>query len=135
MLGPAIFSSSVIVSRGAEVLLFLLWCGIATSMGMLSNLWSLHLSAEFRQLSQQALIDETESLHLIASSMESSGNVSRLPAVDVVLLVLRLRGIASCPAHVSSRYHQSLRNQFICKGTIVPTDGAKLMVLFLSILG
>ena len=29
----------------------------------------------------------------------------------------------------------SLRNQLICKGTVVPTDGAKLMVLFLSILG
>ena len=39
------------------------------------------------------------------------------------------------PAHVSSRYHQSLRNQLICKGTVVPTDGAKLMALFLSILG
>ena len=39
------------------------------------------------------------------------------------------------PAHVSSRYHQSLINQLICKGTVIPTDGAKLMVLFLSILG
>ena len=39
------------------------------------------------------------------------------------------------PAHVSSRYHQSLRNQLICKGTVVLTDGAKLMVLFLAILG
>ena len=39
------------------------------------------------------------------------------------------------PAHVSSRYHQSLRNQLICKGTVVPTDGAKLRVLFLSALG
>ena len=55
------------------------------------------------------------------------------------------------PAHVSSRYHQSLRNQLICEGTVVPTNGgryhqlicegtfvptngAKLMVLFLSIL-
>ena len=32
--------------------------------------------------------------------------------------------------HVSSRYHQSLRNQFICKGAVVPIDSAKLMVLF-----
>ena len=39
------------------------------------------------------------------------------------------------PAHVSSRYHQSLRSQLICKGTVIPTDNAKLMVLFLSILG
>ena len=131
----AIFSSSVIVSRGTEVLLFLLWGGIAASMGVLSTLWSLHLSVEFRQLPQQALIDETESLHLITSSVESSGNVSWLPVVDVVLLVLRPRGIGVTPDHVSSRYHQSLRNRFICKGTIVPTDGAKLMVLFLSILG
>ena len=38
-------------------------------------------------------------------------------------------------APVSSRYHQSLRNRLICKGTVVPTDDAKLMVLFLSILG
>ena len=76
--GPTIFSYSVIVSRGAEVLLFLLWCGIAASMGLLSTLWSLHLSVEFLQLPQQALIDETESLHLIASSVESSGNVSQL---------------------------------------------------------
>ena len=133
--GLTIFSSPVIVSRGAEVLLFLLWCGIATSMGLLSALWSLHLFVEFHQLPQQLLIDETESLHLIASSVESSGNVSQLPAVDVIMLILRPRGIGMTPAHVSSRYHQSLRNQFICKGTIVPTDGAKLMVLFLSILG
>ena len=34
------------------------------------------------------------------------------------------------PAHVSSRYHQSLRNQLICKGTVVPTDDAKLMGAF-----
>ena len=133
--GPAIFSSSVIFSRGAEVLLFLLWCGITTSMGLLSTLWSLHLSVEFRQLPQQALIDETESLHLIASSVESSENVSWLLAVDIVLLVLHPRGIGVTPAHVSSRYHQSLRNRFIYKGTIVPTDGAKLMALFLSKLG
>ena len=39
------------------------------------------------------------------------------------------------PSHVSSRYHQSLRNQLICKGTVILTYGAKLMVLFLSILG
>ena len=38
-------------------------------------------------------------------------------------------------ARVSSRYHQSLGNQLICKGTIVPIDNAKLMVLFLSKLG
>ena len=38
-------------------------------------------------------------------------------------------------AHVSNRYHQSLRNQLIYKGTVVPTNSAKLMVLFLSILG
>ena len=34
------------------------------------------------------------------------------------------------PDHVSSRYHQSQRNQFICKGTVVPIDGAKLMAFF-----
>ena len=39
------------------------------------------------------------------------------------------------PAHVSSRYHQSLRNQLICKGIVVPTDDTKLMVFFLSKLG
>ena len=71
-------------------------------MGLLFTPWSLHLFVEFRQLPQQALIDETEGLHLIASSVESSGNVSRLLAVDVVLLVLRPRGIGVTTAHVSS---------------------------------
>ena len=99
---PAIFSSSIIVSGGAEVLLLLLWYGIVASMGLLLILWSLHVSVEFHQLPQQALIDETEGLHLIASSLESSGNFSRLPAVDVVLLVLRPRGMGVTPAHVSS---------------------------------
>ena len=81
------------------------------------------------------LIDETEGLHLVASGVKSSGNVSRLSTVIVVLLVLRPRGVGMTPTHVSSRYHQSLRNQFICKGTVVPIDSANLMVLFLSILG
>ena len=81
------------------------------------------------------LINETEGLHFIASGVKSSGNVSRLSAINVVLLVLRPRGVGVTPAHVSSQYHKSLRNQFICKGTAVPTDGAKLMALFLSILG
>ena len=79
------------------MLVLLLWCGIAASMGLLFILWSLHLSVEFRQLPQQALIEETEGLHLIVSSVESSGNVSRLPAVDVVLLVLRPWGIVVTP--------------------------------------
>ena len=100
--GPIIFFSFVIVSGGAEVLLLLLWYGIAASMGLLFILWSLHLSGEFCQLPQQALIDETEGLHLVASSMESSVNVSRLPAINVVLLVLRPRGVDVIPAHVSS---------------------------------
>ena len=99
---PAIFSSFVIVSGGAEVLLLLLWYGIVASMGLSFILWSLYLSSEFRQLPQQALINETKSLHLIASSMESSGNISRLPAVNVVLLVLRPRGVGVILAHVSS---------------------------------
>ena len=83
------------------LLLHLLY-GIAASMGFLFILLSLHLSVEFRQLPQQALIDGTEGLHLIASSAESSGNVSRLPIVNVVLLVLRIRAIGVTPAHVSS---------------------------------
>ena len=100
--GPAIFSSSVIVLGGTEVLLLLLWYGSTASMGLLFILWSLHLSGEFRQLPQQALIDETEGLHLVASSVESSGNVSRLSAVNVVLLILRPWGVGVTPAHVSS---------------------------------
>ena len=133
--GPAIFSSSVSVSGGDEVLLLLLWYGIAAFMGLLFILWSLHLFDEFRQFPQQTLIGETEGLHFIASSVKSSENVSWLPAVNVVLLVLCPRGVGVTPAHVSSQHHQSLRNQFICKGRVVPTDGAKLMVLFLSIRG
>ena len=117
------------------MLFLLLRYGIAAFMGLLFNLWSLHLSGEFRQIPQQALIDETEGLHLVASSVKSSENVSRLPAVNVVLLVLRPWGVGVTLAHVSSQYHQSLRNQFICRGIVVPTDGAKLMVLFLSIVG
>ena len=100
--GPAILSSSVIVWGGAEVLLLLLWYGIAASMGLLFILWSLHLFGEFHQLPQQALIDETEGLHLIARSVEGSENVSRLPAINVVLLVLRPRGVGVTLAHVSS---------------------------------
>ena len=76
-----------------------------------------------------------EGLHLVSNGVKSSGNVSWLSVVNVVLLVLRPRGVDVTSAHVSSQYHQSLRNQFICKGTVVPTDSAKLMVLFLSILG
>ena len=104
-------------------------------MGLLFILWSLHLSGEFCQLPQQALIDETEGFHLVASSVKSFENVSQSPVVNVVLLVLRPRGVGVTSVHVLSRYHQSLRNQFTCKGTIVPTDGAKLMMFFLSILG
>ena len=100
--GLAIFSSFVIVSRGIKVLLLLLWYGIAASMGLLFILWSLHLSSEFYQLPQQALIDETKGLHLVASRVESSGNVSQLLDVNVVLLVLRPRGVGVTPAHVSS---------------------------------
>ena len=73
-----------------------------TSMGLLFILWSLHLYVEFRQLPQQALIDETEGLHLIASNVENSENISRLPVVDVVLLVLHPRGIGLTLAHVLS---------------------------------
>ena len=133
--GPAIFFSSVSVSGGIEVLLLLLRYGIAAFIGLLFILWSLHLSGEFRQLPQQALIDETEGLHLVASSVKSSENVSQLSAVNIVLLVLRPQGLGMTLAFVSSKYHQSLRNQFICRGTVVPTEGAKLMVLFLSIVG
>ena len=76
-----------------------------------------------------------ESLHLVASGVKGFKSISRLSDVNVVLLVLRPRGLDVTSAHVSNRYHQSLRNQLICEGTVVPTDGAKLMVLFLSILG
>ena len=99
---PTIFSSSVSFSGGAEVLLLLLWYGIAAFMGLLFILWSLHLSGEFLQLPQQVLIDETKGLHLVASSVESSGNVSWLPAINVVLLVLRPGGVGMTLAHVSS---------------------------------
>ena len=44
----AIFSSSVNFSRSAEVLLFLLWNGIAAFTGLLCLLWALPLSGEFR---------------------------------------------------------------------------------------
>ena len=132
--GPTILFSSVIVSGDAEVLLLLIY-SIAASMGLLFILWSMHLSDEFCQLPQQALIDKTEGLHLVASSVKSFGNVSRSPVVNVVLLVLRPRGVGVTSVHVSSRYHQSLRNQFTCKGIIVPTYGAKLRMFFLSILG
>ena len=100
--GMAIFSSSASVSGGAEVLLLLLWYGIAAFMGPLFTLWSLHLSGEFRQLPQQTLIDEIEGLHLVAGSVDSSGNISRLSAVNVVLLVLCPRGVGVTPSHISS---------------------------------
>ena len=109
------------------MLLLLLWNGIAAFMDLLCLLWALHLSGEFCQLPYQTLIDETECLHLIVGGVRSSESVSRSSAVNVVLLVLRPRGVGVTPTHVSSRYHQSLRNQFICKGTVVstttPTDG------------
>ena len=67
--------------------------------------------------------------------MTNFESVSWLSDVNVVLLALRPQGVGVTAAHVSSRYHQSLRNQLICKGTIVPIDDAKLMVLILSVLG
>ena len=39
------------------------------------------------------------------------------------------------PTCVPSLYHQSLRGSFICKGNVVPTDRAKLMMLFQPKLG
>ena len=48
---------------------------------------------------------------------------------------LASKGVGVTPAHVLGRYHQSLRISFICRGTVVPTNVGKLMVLFLSILG
>ena len=99
---PAIFSSSIIVSGGAKVLLLLLWYGIVASMGLLFILWSLHLYGEFYQLPQQALIDETKGLHLVASRVESFGNVSWLPTVNVILLVLHPQGVGVTLAHVLS---------------------------------
>ena len=131
--GLAIFSSSVNVSGGAEVLLFPLWKGIAAFTGLLCLLWALPLSGEFHQLPWQALIDETKCLHLVARGVKSFESFSWLSAINVVLLVLRPRGVSVTHAHVSSRYHQSLRNQLICKGIVVPTDSAKLMVLVLSV--
>ena len=100
--GLAIFSSFVNISVGAEVLLLFLWNGIAAFMGLLCLLWALHLSGEFRQLPYQTLIDETKCLHLIAGDLRSSESVSWLSVVNVVLLVLRPRGVDVTPAHVSS---------------------------------
>ena len=34
------------------------------------------------------------------------------------------------PAHVSSQCHKSLRNRFICKGTVIPTDDVKTDAAF-----
>ena len=79
------------------------------------------------------LIDEIECLHLVASRVKSFESVSWLSTVNTVLLVLRPLGVGVTPAHVPSRYHQSLRNQLICKGIVIPTDDSKLMVLFLSV--
>ena len=45
--GLAIFSSSVNASRGWEVLLFLLWSGIAAFTGLLCLRWALYLSGKF----------------------------------------------------------------------------------------
>ena len=133
--GLAIFSSSSNVSGGAEVLLFIPWNGVAAFTGLLCLLWALPLSDEFRQLPYQTLIDETECLHLVTSDMKSSESIPWLSAINIVLLVLHPRRVGLTPTYVSSRYHQSLRNQLICKGTVVPIDDAKLMVLFLSKLG
>ena len=51
------------------------------------------------------------------------------------MLILHPWRVGLAPTLVSIRIHQSLRSRFICKETVVPTDGVKLMVLLLSILG
>ena len=50
------------------------------------------------------------------------------------MLILHHWRVGLTLTSISIRNHQSLRSRFICKETVVPTDGAKLMVLLLSIL-
>ena len=67
---------------------------------------SLHLSGEFLQVSQQTLVGEMERLHLISIGLYSFESVS------ASLAGLASQGVSVTPAHVSGRYHQSLRIQF-----------------------
>ena len=79
---------------------------------LLFFLRSLHLSGELLQVSQQKLVGETEYLHLISIGLQSFKSVSWWSAIQVALLVLCPKGVDVTPAHVSGRYHQSLRIQF-----------------------
>ena len=97
-LGSTSFSFPVSVLRSVLVLLFFLR--------------SLYLSCEFFQVSLQALISETECFHFISIGLQSFKNVSWWSAIQVTLLIMRPRGVGVTPAHVSGRYHKSLRIQF-----------------------
>ena len=110
--GLASFSFSTNVSRKVVVFLFVLRMGIAAFAGLSRPLWALHLSGEFLKLSQQTLVDSAERLHLIGISLYGFRNVSWRSTVHTALMVLRSWGVGVALAHVSSRYHRSLRIQF-----------------------
>ena len=110
--GLASFSFSANVLRKVVVLLFVLRMGTPAFAGLSRPLWALHLFGEFLKLSQQTLVDGTEGLHLIGISLYGFRNVSWRSVVHAALMILRSWGVGMAPAHVSSRYHRSLRIQF-----------------------
>ena len=61
----ASFSFSIYFPRRVEVLLCLWGNGVLASLGLWRLLGELHMPGELLQLSQQALVGETECLHLI----------------------------------------------------------------------
>ena len=80
-----------------------------------------------------------EGLHLVVGvevSREGASlpNVLWLSAVVGVMLISHHWRVGLALTSISIRNHQSLRSRFICKETVVPTDGAKRMVLLLLIL-
>ena len=79
---------------------------------LLFFLQSLYLSSEFFQVSQQALINETECFYFISIGLQSFKNISWWSAIQVTMLILRPRGVGVTLSHVSGLYHRSLRIQF-----------------------
>ena len=93
------------------MLLFFLGNGVLAFSGLSRLLGALHFPGELLQLSQQTLVGETESLHLVGIGVQSFYCASGRSAIYVALLILHPWGIDVAPACVLSRYHQSLRDQ------------------------
>ena len=82
--------------------LFFLRGGIVAFLGLSHFLRALHLSGELLQFPYQALVGETECLHLVCVVVYSFQCACRRSAIYVVLLVLYPLRIGLTPASILS---------------------------------